>query len=142
FAWRWPKLRALPPRRRLHLAPLCGQLMSPPCSNSCSGQAPFLARGFRREAPFRNAAPFHFQRRTQSRRPALPFYREEGMHNRCGLVLAAVIGFSSPAWAQGATPAPTDMLTVAVPFEPQTLDPMASTTDLVALITGSVLEPL
>jgi peptide/nickel transport system substrate-binding protein len=39
--------------------------------------------------------------------------------------------------AQGAA-----TLTVAVPFEPQTLDSMSSTTDLIALITGSVLEPL
>ncbi len=55
-------------------------------------------------------------------------------------VLAAVllgVTSSTGALAQGST-----TLTVAVPFEPQTLDSMSSTTDLVALITGSVLEPL
>lgn len=51
----------------------------------------------------------------------------------------ALMGFTS---ITGVNAQSSSTLTVAVPFEPQTLDSMSSTTDLVALITGSVLEPL
>ncbi|MFC3704258.1 ABC transporter substrate-binding protein [Devosia honganensis] len=55
------------------------------------------------------------------------------------VLTAALIGLTSITGAQAQS---SNTLTVAVPFEPQTLDSMSSTTDLVALITGSVLEPL
>ncbi len=56
------------------------------------------------------------------------------------VLAAALVGLAATTGVQAQTSPGT--LTVAVPFEPQTLDSMSSTTDLVALITGSVLEPL
>ena len=55
------------------------------------------------------------------------------------ILAAALVGLSASTAAISQDNA---TLTVAVPFEPQTLDSMSSTTDLIALITGSVLEPL
>ena len=56
------------------------------------------------------------------------------------VLAAALVGLAATTGVQAQTSPGT--LTVAVPFEPQTLDSMSSTTDIVALITGSVLEPL
>ena len=61
---------------------------------------------------------------------------------RHALALSALLGLAG-AWPLASTAqAPKSALNLAMVAEPQTLDPMASTADLVATIMQHVYEPL
>src|SRR5215207_1677079 len=79
---------------------------------------------------------FHMQ--TPGCRSGQPSYSKRSLLGACLLGLAGLSVVPAPVQAQGAR----NFATLAMVAEPQTLDPMASTADLVGTIMQHVYEPL